>query len=60
MAVAAGGSQAQAASNQNQARRNADRVLRSLADMGLPASRVNVSAGSNPQAAANEVQVFVR
>lgn len=60
MAVAAGGSQAQAASNQNQARRNADRVLRSLADMGLPASRVNVSAGTNPQAAANEVQVFVR
>jgi hypothetical protein len=60
VAVAAGGSQAQTASNQNQARRNADRVLRSLADMGLPASRVNVSAASSSQAAANEVQVFVR
>lgn len=60
VAVAAGGSQAQTASNQNQARRNADRVLRSLADMGLPASRVNVTAGSNAQLAANEVQVFVR
>lgn len=60
VAVAAGGTQAQAASNQNQARRNADRVLRSLADMGLPASRVNVSAASSGQAATNEVQVFVR
>lgn len=60
VAVAAGGSQAQAASNQNQARRNADRVLRSLADMGLPASRVNVTAGSNAQLATNEVHVFVR
>jgi hypothetical protein len=60
VAVAAGGTQAQTASNQNQARRNADRVIRSLADMGLPASRVNVSAGSNVQAATNEVHVFVR
>lgn len=60
VAVAAGGTPAQAASNQNQARRNADRVLRSLADMGLPASRVNVTAARDAQAAANEVQVFVR
>lgn len=60
VAVAAGGTQAQAASNQNQARRNADRVLRSLSDMGLPASRVSVTAGSNVQSATNEVHVFVR
>jgi hypothetical protein len=60
VAIAAGGTQAQTASNQNQARRNADRVVRSLADMGLPSSRVNVSAASSGQAAANEVQVFVR
>lgn len=59
VAVAAGGSQAQTASNQNQARRNADRVLRSLSDMGLPASRVNVSAGGTA-AATNEVHVFAR
>jgi hypothetical protein len=58
--VAAGGSQAQAASNQNQARRNADRVQRSLSEMGLPASRVNVSAGGSAQAGTNEVHVFVR
>jgi len=60
VAVAAGGSQAQAASNQNQARRNADRVLRSLSDMGLPASRVNVSAGAGGGSATNEVHVFAR
>ncbi|MEK9968354.1 MAG: hypothetical protein VW600_04405 [Ferrovibrio sp.] len=60
VAIAAGGTQAQTASNQNQARRNADRVVRSLADMGLPSSRVNVSAASSSQSAANEVQVFVR
>lgn len=60
VAVAAGGTQAQTASNQNLARRNAERVLRSLAEMGLPAGRVNVSAGQNAQAVANEVHVFVR
>lgn len=60
VAVAAPGSQAQAASNQNQARRNADRVLRSLSEMGLPASRVNVSAGGTAPAGSNEVHVFVR
>lgn len=61
VAVAAGqGNVAQVASNQNQARRNADRVVRSLADMGLPASRVTVSAAGNPQSAANEVHVLVR
>lgn len=61
VAVAAGqGNLAQVASNQNQARRNADRVVRSLADMGLPASRVTVSAAGNPQNAANEVHVLVR
>jgi hypothetical protein len=61
VAVAAGqGNVAQVASNQNQARRNADRVVRSLAEMGLPASRVTVSAAGNPQSAANEVHVLVR
>lgn len=61
VAIAAGqGNVAQVASNQNQARRNADRVVRSLAEMGLPASRVTVSAAGNPQIAANEVHVLVR
>ncbi|WP_291002116.1 hypothetical protein [Ferrovibrio sp.] len=61
VAVAAGqGNAAQVASNQNQARRNADRVVRSLAEMGLPASRVTVTNTANPQNPANEVHVLVR
>lgn len=61
VAVAAGqGNAAQVASNQNQARRNADRVVRSLADMGLPASRITVTNSANPQIPANEVHVLVR
>src|SRR3546814_19231216 len=41
------------ASKQNKARRNADRVLRSADDMGLPASRGNVQAGNKAQLATN-------
>jgi hypothetical protein len=48
------------AANQAQSARNAEKVLRSLTNMGLPASRVNLSATSNTQVAANEVHIFVR
>jgi hypothetical protein len=43
-----------------QARRNAEGVLRSLTGMGLPASRINMSATSSTEAASNEVQVYIR
>jgi hypothetical protein len=43
-----------------QARRNAEGVLRSLTSMGLPASRLNLSATSSPDAQSNEVRVYVR
>jgi hypothetical protein len=43
-----------------QARRNAEGVLRSLTGMGLPASRINMSATSSNEVANNEVQVYVR
>lgn len=43
-----------------QARRNAEGVLRSLTGMGLPASRINLSATSNGDAQSNEVQIYVR
>lgn len=43
-----------------QARRNAEGVLRSLTGMGLPASRINLSATSSNEAQSNEVQVYVR
>ncbi len=42
------------------ARRNADSVVRSLTNMGLPASRVRVSQASSPNAQSGEVQLFVR
>lgn len=48
------------AANQALAAQNAKRVLRSLTNMGLPASRVNLSATSNTQVASNEVHIFVR
>jgi hypothetical protein len=44
----------------SQVRRQAEQVLRSLTDMGLPASRVNLSATTSSAIEANEVQLFVR
>lgn len=54
------GSQTQTALNTSASRRNAERVLRSLTDMGLPANRVTVSATNNPRVASNEVHLYVR
>lgn len=44
----------------NQARRNAEQVMRSLTDMGLPPNRLALSASNSPTVDANEVQLFVR
>jgi hypothetical protein len=61
VAVASGqGNAGQSAINQSQSRRNAERVLRTLTDMGLPPERVNLSATTSAQVATNEVQIFVR
>lgn len=43
-----------------QARRNAEGVMRSLTGMGLPASRLSLSARSSSDAQSNEVRVYVR
>jgi hypothetical protein len=43
-----------------QAQRNAENVLRSLANMGLPANRISMSAMSSPAAKTNEVHLYVR
>ncbi|HVM83437.1 MAG TPA: hypothetical protein VMW18_06080 [Candidatus Binatia bacterium] len=56
----AGGGQAQAALNGDIARTNADRVVRSLLGMGLPADRISASQSSDPSIQANEVRIFVR
>ncbi len=54
------GTTGQAAINQNQSRRNAERVLRTLTDMGLPSGRISLSATTSPQVGSNEVHVYVR
>ncbi|NQW09117.1 MAG: hypothetical protein HQ481_04445 [Alphaproteobacteria bacterium] len=54
------GNRGRAALDTNAVRRNAQQVLRSLTNMGLPANRVALSAGSSPDAQTNEVRVFVR
>jgi len=45
---------------QTTARRHAQEVMRSMTDMGVPASRMNVASSTDPNAAASEVRVFVR
>ncbi|HEV8016900.1 MAG TPA: hypothetical protein VGP48_15280 [Stellaceae bacterium] len=54
------GSAAEVAVNTNSSRQNAENVLRSLTNMGLPADRVSLSATMSPDIQSNEVRVFVR
>ncbi len=61
VAVAPGiGSAAQVSLATSKSRRNAEGVLRSLTNMGLPADRITLSATSSPSAQVNEVHVYVR
>jgi hypothetical protein len=55
-----GGTPAQVALNGDIARTNADRVVRSLLSMGLPADRVSSSQSTDAGIPANEVRIFVR
>lgn len=54
------GSAADVAVNTNTSRQNAENVLRSLTNMGLPADRVSLSAVMSPDIQSNEVRIFVR
>lgn len=56
----AGGNPGQSALNTSTSKRNAETVVRSLTNMGLPPDRINLSATSSASAQGNEVQVFVR
>ena len=56
----ANASAARTALDTNAARRNAQTVLRALADMGLPPSRVALSATTAQDARTNEVRLFIR
>jgi hypothetical protein len=54
------GSPAEVTSAQNRSKRDAERVLRSMSEMGLPMDRVRLSAMTSPSAQSNEVHVYVR
>ena len=56
----AGRSSSSTAMNQSRLKRHTNAVLKALIDMGLPASRVSLSAAMSANAAANEVHVYVR
>ncbi|HVW75614.1 MAG TPA: hypothetical protein VHC39_18395 [Rhizomicrobium sp.] len=45
---------------QTTARRHAEDVMRSMSDMGVPATRMNVASTTDPSATTSEVRVFVR
>lgn len=61
VAVAPGaGGPARVALNATKARRHAEAVLRSLIEMGLPPSRVAVSAKTSSNAKSNEVHLYLR
>jgi hypothetical protein len=54
------GNAAQVTVAANTSKRNAESVLRSLSDMGLPLDRVRLSAMTSGRASANEVHIYVR
>jgi hypothetical protein len=54
------GTPAQVTVASNRSKRNAEDVLRSLSEMGLPLDRVRLSAMVSNQASSNEVHIYVR
>ena len=54
------GNPAEVTSMQNRSKRDAERVLRSMPEMGLPMDRVRLSAMTSQSAQSNEVHVYVR
>jgi len=54
------GNVGQAALDANAAKRNAQQVVRSLSNMGLPSDRVSLSTNSAPDAQVNEVRIYIR
>jgi hypothetical protein len=54
------GTPAQVSLATSRSRRNAEGVLRTLTNMGLPSERITLSATSSAGAQVNEVHVYVR
>lgn len=53
------GNAAQVAIESTRARRNAEKVLRTLGQLGLPMNRVNLSHSQSPEASTSEVHIFL-
>ncbi len=58
--VPAGGNASDMRRSQTQSRRNAEAVMSSIADMGLPASRLSISSTTSGDVSSNEVRVYMR
>lgn len=58
--VPAGGNASSMRRSQTQSRRNAEAVMASIADMGLPASRLSISSTTSGEVSTNEVRVYMR
>lgn len=54
------GSSSETAMTQSKAKKHTNRVLKSLMDMGLPASRISLSASSSNTSVSNEVHIYIR
>ena len=54
------GAPAEVALNTSKAKKNADQVLRTLTEMGLPAGRISLSATTSSEASTNEVHIYLR
>lgn len=54
------GNPAQVAIESSRARRNAEKVLRTLTEMGLPVERINLSYAPSADATSNEVHLYIR
>jgi hypothetical protein len=54
------GNAAEVAIESTRARRNAERVLRTITQMGVPLERVNLSYSESAEAATNEVHLYIR
>ena len=54
------GGPSEVASSSGAAKKSAEKVMRALLAMGLPATRLNLSASTSEQALANEVRVYIR
>lgn len=54
------GNAAQMAIESTRARRNAEKVLRTLTQMGLPSDKIDLSYNADPGVSSNEVHIFIR